>query len=118
MKHIFYIFTLVFILILKAVDARAQANATDKLVTLKDLSVSMYPIPTSGFLYIKFNKPISVQPVFFLYDMIGNPLGDIDVERDNLSTFRINLNNNPPGFYILRVFIGGLTLARRITLES
>lgn len=117
MKRIIYKFMLTLSLSLVVGATHAQTDTGEKLASSKETSVSMYPIPTSGILYISFNKAITEDPVLLVYDMIGNPLEHIVIERENSTTFSVNLSGKKPGFYFLKVTAERTTFSRRITIH-
>ncbi|MFN8154751.1 MAG: T9SS type A sorting domain-containing protein [Bacteroidia bacterium] len=117
MKRIIYSFCIFFALSLVAVSARAQAEVSEKAASVKEVSVSMYPIPTTGILHISFNKTITDDPMVMVYDMIGNPVENVVIERENPSTFSINLSGKKPGFYFVKVSGDHMAFSRRITIN-
>ena len=117
MKRIIYTFCVFFALSLIAVSAMAQAEVAEKATSGKEASVSMYPIPTTGILHISFNKTITEDPLVMVYDMIGNPVENIVIERENPSTFSVNLSGKKPGFYFVKVSGDHMAFSRRITIN-
>ena len=117
MKRIIYSFFIALSLSMVAVSARAQADAGDKPAVIKDVAISMYPIPTTGILHLNFNKSITEEPIVLVYDMIGNPVENIVIERENPTTFSINLSGKKPGFYFVKVSGDHMAFSRRITIN-
>ncbi len=117
MKRILYSFFLAFSLMFAVSTAQAQSDAGDKSIPSRETTVSMYPIPTTGILYINFNKTITSEPVLLVYDMIGNPIEQVVIERENPTTFSVNLSGKKPGFYFLKVTADHTTFSRRITIN-
>lgn len=52
-----------------------------------------------------------------VYDMIGNPVENVVIERENPSTFSINLSGKKPGFYFVKVSGDHMAFSRRITIN-
>lgn len=117
MKRIIYSSFLACALSLFVAPAMAQADTGEKMIPSKETSVSMYPIPTTGVLHISFNKTITDDPIVMVYDMIGNPVENVVIERENPSTFSINLSGKKPGFYFVKVSGEHLAFSRRITIN-
>ncbi len=117
MKRIIYSFFLAISLSLAVVSANAQADTGDKSIAVKDPSVAVYPIPTTGILHLNFNKTVTEDPIVIVYDMIGNLVDNVVIERENPSTFSINLSGKKPGFYFVKVSGDHMTFSRRITIN-
>lgn len=117
MKRIIYSFFVALSLSLMVGSAMAQTESAEKATPSKETAVSMYPIPTTGILHISFNKTITEDPFVIVYDMIGNPMENIVIERENPTTFSINLIGRKPGFYFVKVSGDHMAFSRRITIN-
>ncbi len=118
MKRIVYALLIICLSSLFMNTTFAQSDAGESRISTvqKELSVSLYPLPTNGSLYIAFNKSLPLAPEVIVYDMIGNLVENIPVERETAGTFAINLNGKRPGFYFIKIQSGETTFSRRITV--
>lgn len=119
MKNIFYSSLLASFLSLTMTPLFAQYSFSDLKInqTQKETTISMFPLPTDGILHIAFNKSITESPSIFVYDMIGNLLENINVDRENTSSFTINLTGKKAGFYFVKVQTDTESFSRRITVK-
>ncbi|MBK7889004.1 MAG: T9SS type A sorting domain-containing protein [Bacteroidetes bacterium] len=118
MKRIIYALLLGSFLILQINTAFAQADAGEQRLATnqKETSISLFPMPANGTLHIAFNKAIVESPSVVIYDMIGNRIENISLEREATGSFTINLTGKRPGFYFIKVQTGEETFSRRITV--
>ncbi|MBL7923427.1 MAG: T9SS type A sorting domain-containing protein [Bacteroidia bacterium] len=119
MKRILYALIIFSIVSLPFGSVFAQADANDQKLSAvqKETSIALYPMPVSGTLHIAFNKPLAENPVVLVYDMIGNMLENITVDREAAAAFTVNLSGKRPGFYFIKVQCGEETFSRRITVS-
>jgi hypothetical protein len=80
--------------------------------------ISIFPIPTAGIINIDFNEPAMTLPKVQVYDMIGNSVKGIQVERISPERFIINLAGHEPGFYFIKVQTEKIIYSKRITLVN
>jgi len=118
MKRIIYTLLLVSIISLQINTAFAQADAGEQRIgsNQKETAISLYPLPTNGTLHISFNKTMADVPSVVIYDMIGNMIENISLEREATGAFTINLSGKRPGFYFIKVQAGEESFSRRITV--
>jgi hypothetical protein len=71
---------------------------------LKDLEVRIYPNPTDGLLKVEvLNMKENQSAAISLYDLSGKLI----LSRDKISnSTELDISNNNPGTYILRIFAG------------
>lgn len=119
MKNIFYSLVLTSSLSLAMSPVLAQNDFNDSKVsqTQKETTISMFPLPTEGILHIAFNKSIMESPSIYVYDMIGNLVENINVDRENAASFTINLTGKKAGFYFVKVQTDTESFSRRITIR-
>ncbi len=119
MKNIFYSSILASFLSLAISPVFAQNNFNDLKgsQSQRETSISIYPLPTDGVLHIAFNKSITESPSILVYDMIGNLIENVNVDRENVSSFTINLAGKKAGFYFVKVQTNTESFSRRITVK-
>jgi Secretion system C-terminal sorting domain len=119
MKNIFYSSILVILLSLAMSPVLAQSSFSDFriLQNQKETTISMYPLPTEGILHIAFNKSITESPSILVYDIIGNLVENVTVDRENASAFTINLSGRKAGFYFVKIQTNTESFSRRITVK-
>ncbi|MBK7966696.1 MAG: hypothetical protein IPK10_16485 [Bacteroidetes bacterium] len=102
MKNIFYTSMLVTLVSLTMTPVLAQNSFGDLRISpsQKETTISMFPLPTDGVLHIAFNKTITDSPSILVYDMIGNLVEHVNVDRENASSFTINLTGKKAGFIL------------------
>jgi hypothetical protein len=67
-----------------------------------ELSVAVYPNPTSGKAIVQYNVPQNSHPVLFLFDALGKQLMQFSL-NSNEDIKEINLNGLSNGFYYLKL---------------
>lgn len=112
-----FLFTM-FIMMSVAVTAQNNTNDNRTINSQKEVAVSLYPMPTEGLLHISFNRSITETPTILVYDMIGNLLENVQIDREAVSTFTINLTGKKAGFYFIKVQTDTESFSRRITVKS
>jgi hypothetical protein len=119
MKNILYSILLFSFLALTISYSFAQNNFSDLRISSnqKETTLSLYPMPTEGILYIAFGKSITETPSILVYDMIGNLVENIIIDRENSTTFNINLTGKKAGFYFVKVQTNTESFCRRITVK-
>ncbi|MCK4749203.1 MAG: CotH kinase family protein, partial [Bacteroidales bacterium] len=79
--------------------------------------VSVYPIPTSGPLFIKFKEPLSGPdlPVkISVYSMTGSLVSSTHHQSSTIIT--LSLENQPKGLYVVRITSGDRVFVKRVVL--
>ena len=119
MKNILYSTLLSSFLVLNISPSFAQNNFSDLRTSTnqKETTISLYPMPTEGVLFVTFSKSITETPSILVYDMIGNLVEHIMIERDNATTFNINLTGKKAGFYFVKIQTDTESFSRRITVK-
>ena len=119
MKNILYSTLLSSFLALTISSSFAQNNFSDLRISQnqKETTLSLYPMPTDGVLHLTFSKAIAETPSILVYDMIGNLVEHIIIERDNATTFNINLTGKKAGFYFVKIQTNTESFSRRITVK-
>lgn len=119
MKNNFYSLILISFFFLAMSPVLAQNDFSDLKVSQnqKETTISMFPLPTDGILHIVFNKSVTESPSIYVYDMIGNLVENINVDRENAASFTINLTGKKAGFYFVKVQTGTESFSRRITIR-
>ncbi|MBK9636504.1 MAG: T9SS type A sorting domain-containing protein [Bacteroidetes bacterium] len=119
MKNILYSILLSSFLVLDISPTFAQNNFGDSRISQnqKETSISLYPMPTEGVLFITFSKAITEMPSVLVYDMIGNLVEHVIIDRENSTTFNINLTGKKAGFYFVKVQTNTESFSRRITVR-
>lgn len=120
MKRILYSLLLVSFLSINFSSVFAQADAGDArlLSNTKETTVSLYPLPTNGTLHISFNKTMNELPAVLIYDMIGNLVDNISLDREAAGSFTINMSGKRAGFYFIKIQAGDESFSRRITVTQ
>ncbi|MEP7129084.1 MAG: T9SS type A sorting domain-containing protein [Chitinophagales bacterium] len=78
---------------------------------------SVYPSPSNGPIQINFDEPVK-QVKFSIYNMIGNEIKNVVMEKINDQQFKFNFGNQQPGFYFIRIQTGKYTYTTRITITA
>ncbi|MCA4900467.1 MAG: T9SS type A sorting domain-containing protein [Bacteroidota bacterium] len=92
----------IFCLLTSFVTAFSQTKDEGLLASDPIKSAHVYPNPTSEFLNVKFESPISKKSVFKIHNIIGN---EMDVEAEVIDEFevRFRVKDLHEGYYILAV---------------
>lgn len=80
-------------------------------------SVSVFPTPTAGLLNIKLtnsNGPVEVE----VFDMLGNQVNDIPVERKSKNHYTVDLAGKNHGFYFVKIQTPTQFITKRITVSN
>ena len=119
MKNILYSTLLSSFLALTISPCIAQNNFSDLRTSQnqKETTLSLYPMPTDGLLHLTFSKSITEAPSILVYDMIGNLVEHVMIDRENSTTFNINLTGKKAGFYFVKVQTNTESFSRRITVK-
>lgn len=117
MKRI--IFTLVFtILLINFVSAQSGSDERFAAGSRKDSNISLYPLPVAGILHIDLGKVSATEPEVQLFDMLGNKINDLTIERESATCFSLQLNEKSPGFYFIKIRTSEESISRRITIAQ
>ena len=88
----------------------------------QDLSITrnviIYPTPTTGMLNLKFNYAPGLVLEVEVFDMIGNPLLNLKIEKRNPSHYLLDLSGKQPGYYFIRLKTPGFYTTRRISITA
>ncbi|CAN5457074.1 hypothetical protein BH11BAC2_BH11BAC2_09930 [soil metagenome] len=87
------------------------------LRTNRDVTVSVYPQPTSGPVMFEFSDSQSHNPKIQLFDLLGNLVGSYEAEKTSGNTFTINLADKKPGYYFVKIQADSGNISRRITIK-
>ena len=78
---------------------------------------STFPSPSNGAVHIKFDEPVkSVK--FSVYNMIGNEIKNVTVEKLTDQQYRFNFGNQQPGFYFIRIQTDKFNYTTRVTITA
>ncbi len=81
-----------------------------------ELSVAVYPNPTSGKAIVQYNVPQNSHPVLFLFDALGKQLMQFSLNSAE-DIQEINLNGLSNGFYYLKLQTGQGSSIKKIIKE-
>jgi len=84
----------------------------------KEDEIAVYPSPTSGLLNIRIGNSQAVAPVIEVFDMLGNKIKGVVVERKGKEQFAIDLTGKNRGFYFVRIKSGNTVVTKRITITN
>ena len=112
----------VFVYTKKSTPLAANAPATgvhhiDPLNSLTDENTTVYPVPTDGPLYIRFNNELSGRdlPVeVIVYSLTGKMVTTSQHYSSEL--INLSLDNQPEGLYLLRISAGEKVIVKRVVL--
>ncbi len=79
--------------------------------------VSVYPVPTNGPLFVKFNETFSGENLtvqIALYSMTGSQVSSTQHQSSDL--IQLSLENQPKGLYLLRITAGEHLFVKRVVL--
>lgn len=86
-----------------AYEASSSVEQQEISAELEDLDVKIYPNPTKGMLKVKVSGADAYTASLAIY----NPQGKLIIEQViNKSINQVNLSNQPPGLYILKIIVG------------
>jgi hypothetical protein len=85
---------------------------------VRDEIISVFPTPTSGLLNIRIQNSGVVVPDVEVYDMLGNKISSIYVEKKGRGLFAIDLSGKNNGFYFVKIRTSKQFVTRRITLSN
>jgi YD repeat-containing protein len=95
---------------LKSASIANKDTLTNKQKTFEDLignrPVKIYPNPTKGLLKVEIPLTEEIRATIGIFTMQGALVKKQEV---NSTSTEIDLNNQPPGMYILRISIGELS---------
>ncbi len=77
----------------------------------------VYPVPTSGPLYVKFNEKLSLLNIpvdVYVYSMSGSIISATQQRSSKL--IRLSLENQPKGLYFIRIRTGDRVFVRKVLL--
>lgn len=117
-RYIFFLPILFFFIISNYTIAQAASEAGGMDNRSTEPSVSLYPMPVNGTLYIAFRNSPSIEPEILLYDILGNLVADMCPERQFTGEYTVNLSDRKPGYYFIKVKAGSETFSRRITVTQ
>jgi|GEM_PF-2888737 len=119
MKKLIYSIYTTAVFLLFTSQVFSQSVSLDQKITSnqKEITISLFPMPTDGILHISFNKSLTEVPSLLVYDMIGNLVDNISIDRESASSFTINLSGKKAGFYFVKVHTDTESFSRRITVR-
>lgn len=82
----------------------------------KDIDITVYPTPTTGQLNIRLPISATFTPLVEVFDMLGNNVRGVNVERKGRGLFSIDLSGKSKGFYFVRIKSGDTLVTKRITI--
>ena len=80
-------------------------------------SVSLYPTPTEGLVNIIFADNSGSTPTFSIYNLLGSKISEVNLERINANRYTIDLRNQYPGLYLVKIQTLKGIITRRITVK-
>ncbi|OFX24386.1 MAG: hypothetical protein A2033_12715 [Bacteroidetes bacterium GWA2_31_9] len=101
-----------------AIYAVLCPNSVDVVNAINENSITVYPNPTTGDIYINMNNVNSGKVSIHVYDVLGNLviLNDNQVFENNSTS--LNMSNLSSGLYFMNINIDGKTLTKRISLQK
>lgn len=100
MRALFFIAFLIFGA-LKASYAQYTEGGSPEQLNSR-LSVQVYPIPASEFVYVKFDSFESQDVRLTVYNIIGNEV-NVETERVSDREYRIKVKDLASGYYLLNI---------------
>lgn len=83
----------------------------------RDCSISLYPNPTTGRLFIDLGQSTVAEPNVLIFDMLGNKLDGLYPERKDPQTWWVDFSGIKPGFYFVKIRTAEESISRRITVN-
>ena len=75
----------------------------------------IFPTPTTGLVTVLL--PSSKNADIAIYDLLGNALKNVTVEKNSDKKITVNLTGQKPGFYFLRIKTNSGIVTKRVTLQ-
>jgi hypothetical protein len=95
----------------------AQIDDSSRSIWNKDV-VSVFPQPSTGQVNFSFPSQLTNNPKAVVYDLLGNVIAQIEMDRQNANTFSINLSDKKPGYYFVKIQTEGSSYSRRVTIRQ
>lgn len=95
----------------------AQTDDNARSFSNKDI-VSVFPQPSAGQVNFNFAFQQLNNPKAVVYDLLGNVVAVVEMERQNGNTFAIDLSNKKPGYYFVKIQTDDSTYSRRVTIRQ
>jgi Secretion system C-terminal sorting domain len=83
---------------------------------VKDDAISVFPTPTSGTLNIRLGNNQATIISVELYDILGNQVKNIGIDRKGRGQVTIDLTGKSRGFYFVKIQTTNQYITKRITL--
>ncbi|WP_297100169.1 T9SS type A sorting domain-containing protein [uncultured Draconibacterium sp.] len=95
------------------ITASSSSISEEKLIEaeLSSLDIKIYPNPTKGVLKVEIPEIGDIKPILVVYNLQGKQLVNKTVSNQ-IST--INLSEQPPGMYIMKIVNGAESLDWKI----
>jgi hypothetical protein len=84
--------------------------------TLNNEEISVYPSPTTGILNIRLINSTPAMPAVEVFDMLGNKINGVNIERKGRGLYSLDLTGKSRGFYFVKIQTASQFVTRRITL--
>jgi hypothetical protein len=98
-------------------DLKVYGTATGLTSPLKSESISVYPTPTTGPVNIRITNgsgPVSAE----VFDMLGNLVNNIRLEKKNKGLYTIDLSGLSKGLYFVKIQTQNQFVTRRVALTN
>jgi hypothetical protein len=83
----------------------------------KEISIKLYPNPTTDFLSVYFENEKNETIIPLIYDQLGNQVLEFKFTNVNQNKLNIDINQLAKGAYYLTIKIGGDNVTRLFTVE-
>ena len=113
-KHIYSLIAILFFFQLNLI---AQSDDNARPFLIKDF-VSVFPQPSTGLVNFSFPNSLTNSPKAVVYDLLGNVVDKVEMDRQNGNTFSINLLDKKPGYYFVKIQTDDSSYSRRVTIRK
>lgn len=112
-----YFYSLLATLFIVQSSLVAQIDDNSKLNWNKEV-VSVFPQPSTGQVNFSFPSQLTNNPKAVVYDLLGNVVAQLEMDRQNANTFSINLSDKKPGYYFVKIQTEDYSYSRRVTIRQ
>ncbi len=100
-----------------AVDDIQIYSLTTGVEQITDVaSVSVYPSPSSGMVFVKLLENKSATSIE-IYDLLGNRINNVIAHSNDNGLYRLNFIDKRSGLYFVKIEMDGKLITKRITIQ-
>ena len=96
-------------------QSNGDQSSNDPSIENADLTMNVYPVPTSDMLTLSFSNPV-LNPVIQLHDLAGRLVPTYNVVRQKDNLYTIDVSGITTGTYNLSVKTQGTTFSKRVVI--